>query len=583
MALDFGLDPNDPRNRDRFGGFAPSNQFASAEPPPPRPPANIPPSVLQEQSGANIRKGQLQPQLFDQLDYAAKNNGVLAHVYSGGQPAKGQGWPRTGSTRHDLGGAADLTLTDVKDGHTLDMTNPQDQARMAGFVRDAVRAGATGVGAHPDYMGPHGMHIGGGVEAAWGARNSSANAPPWLTAAWQDGMKNRMSPGEVKTALAATNVSSPEGSASAFAPSDTKVPTTKTSTTGPSTGEIAAAAINAGDPKQAVTLPRTPSPNYPGELGLPPQFPVANAQPGTPASVPIPMRRPATAPTAVPQAAPGPNPVATATQPAATGAARSAAPPPAPPGARTVGASPTAVPKAAPGPTPVATGAQPAATGAVRAAAGGPTLGEAIIKAMGPRGTGMSTYVDPNTQHQIINPGGSGEQAMGITRDIGPLSRQTPARPAPAAPQRPSQPPGAGTTASPAVQPVSPPKPDFAGPNAPFPFAGSVPNAPGQPPPGSFASRFPGADRFNMMPTPVAPEAAGVLAAPTVNPPPPPPRPQPYPSVTEQLPPGFNVFAGNTQPPPTSISQLPWWPFADGGGVSWGNSYASSGDWGSGY
>ena len=83
---------------------------------------------------------------------------------------KGQGWPRTGSTRHDQGGAADLTLTDVKDGHTLDMTNPQDQARMAGFVRDAVSAGATGVGAHPNYMGPNGIHVGGGVEAAWGAK-----------------------------------------------------------------------------------------------------------------------------------------------------------------------------------------------------------------------------------------------------------------------------------------------------------------------------------------------------------------------------------------------------------------------------
>jgi hypothetical protein len=580
MALDFGLDPNDPRNRDRFAGFTPT-QVASAEPPPPRPPANIPPATSQEQSSAGIRRQPLQPQLIDTLNYAAQNNGVRAHVYSGGQPAKGQGWPRTGSTRHDLGGAADLTLTDVKDGHTLDMTNPQDQARMAGFVRDAVSAGATGVGAHPDYMGPNGIHVGGGVAAAWGARNSSANAPPWLTAAWQDGMKNRMTPEQVKTALKAKDISSPEGSASASAPPDATVQPTKVSTApttaGPSTGEVAAAA----------TKPffRTESPNYPSATtpgyGLPPQLPVTNA-PGT--SVPFPMRRPATAPTAVPQAAPGPTPVQTASQPQATNDARKAAPPPAPPGARNAGASPTAVPKAAPGPTPVATAAQPAATGAVRAAAGGPTLGEAIIKSMGPRGAGMSTYVDPGTGHQVINPGGSGEQAMGITRDIGPV-RQTVSRLAPAAPQRPvaPQPPGAGTTTAPAAQPVPPPKPDFAGPNAPFPFTGSVPNAPGQPPPGSFASRFPG-DRFNFMgPTPPAPDAAGVLAAPTVNQPqqPLPPQPQPYPSVTEQLPPGFNVFAGSPQPAPTSISQLPWWPFLDGGGG--GNALAYSGDWGSGY
>ena len=70
--------------------------------------ANIPPATSQEQSSAGIRRQPLQPQLVDTLNYAAQNNGVRAHVYSGGQPAKGQGWPRTGSTRHDLGGAADL-------------------------------------------------------------------------------------------------------------------------------------------------------------------------------------------------------------------------------------------------------------------------------------------------------------------------------------------------------------------------------------------------------------------------------------------------------------------------------------------
>jgi hypothetical protein len=123
---------------------------------------------------------------------------------------------------------------------------------------------------------------------------------------------------------------------------------------------------------------------------------------------------------------------------------------------------------------------------------------------------------------------------------------------------------------------VPPPKADFAGPNAPIPFGGAVPPAPGQPAPGSFASRFPGGDRFNFLngPTPVAPEAAGVLATPdlqqTV-----PPQPQPYPSATSQLPEGFNPFAGSkyAEPPSFSMAQLPWWPFANWGD---GASFASS-------
>jgi hypothetical protein len=41
---------------------------------------------------------------------------------------------RTGSHRHDLGGAADFDLYDAKDGHKLDMRNPEDALRFLGLT-----------------------------------------------------------------------------------------------------------------------------------------------------------------------------------------------------------------------------------------------------------------------------------------------------------------------------------------------------------------------------------------------------------------------------------------------------------------
>lgn len=43
---------------------------------------------------------------------AVFGSGAVATVYSGGQPAKGTSTKRTGSVRHDLGHAADLTIVD---------------------------------------------------------------------------------------------------------------------------------------------------------------------------------------------------------------------------------------------------------------------------------------------------------------------------------------------------------------------------------------------------------------------------------------------------------------------------------------
>lgn len=127
-----------------------------------------------QESLAGIRKLPLSPKLKSVLDQAAAAAGVEVVVYSGGQSPKGSGGPRTGSTRHDNGNAADLYL--MRGGKKLVDTNPEDRAVMAKFVSAAVAAGATGVGAGHGYMGPSNIHVGFGKQATWGGA-------PWLQSA----------------------------------------------------------------------------------------------------------------------------------------------------------------------------------------------------------------------------------------------------------------------------------------------------------------------------------------------------------------------------------------------------------------
>lgn len=124
-------------------------------------------SVRESQSElAGVRKLPLSQRLRSVLEQAAASVGVEAVVYSGGQAAKGTGGPRTGSTRHDNGNAADLYL--MKNGRKLSDINPEDREIMAKFVSAAVSAGATGVGAGHGYMGPSNIHVGFGNQATWG-------------------------------------------------------------------------------------------------------------------------------------------------------------------------------------------------------------------------------------------------------------------------------------------------------------------------------------------------------------------------------------------------------------------------------
>jgi hypothetical protein len=132
--------------------------------------------VLEKQHRlASIRTQPISDELKSVLSQAAAAAGVDVVVYSGGQPSKASGkGPRTGSTRHDDGNAADIYLT--KDGKKLSDTNPEDRAIMAKFVSASVQAGATGVGAGHGYMGSSNIHVGFGKPATWGGA-------PWIASA----------------------------------------------------------------------------------------------------------------------------------------------------------------------------------------------------------------------------------------------------------------------------------------------------------------------------------------------------------------------------------------------------------------
>lgn len=145
-----------------------------------------------EKTKGKIRSLPISAQLRTILERAARDCNVTVHVTSGGQPPA-PGKPRTGSTRHDVGGsrmgAADLMM--IRNGVTLDMRKAADQAVMGKFVRLCVTAGAVGVGAGVSYMGAHTVHIGGGTAAVWGAASGPTPAPHWIRTEHAAGMIER--------------------------------------------------------------------------------------------------------------------------------------------------------------------------------------------------------------------------------------------------------------------------------------------------------------------------------------------------------------------------------------------------------
>jgi len=128
-----------------------------------------------------IRNQPLSPEMRESLSFLS-DLGVEMEVFSGGQAPKGSGGPRTGSTRHDHGNAADVFF--YKDGRRLDWSNPDDQPVFQEIVRRGKQSGLTGFGAGENYMQPGSMHIGFGNPAVWGAGGKGSNAPDWLRQAY---------------------------------------------------------------------------------------------------------------------------------------------------------------------------------------------------------------------------------------------------------------------------------------------------------------------------------------------------------------------------------------------------------------
>ncbi len=137
------------------------------------------PDWLQYDNEKAIRNQPLSPQLTQALSFLPEL-GVTAKVFSGGQDAEGDN--RTGSHRHDGGGAGDMLF--YKDGRQLDWNNPADVPIFQQIVERGKANGLTGFGAGPGYMQPGSMHVGFGNPAVWGAGGSSDNAPDWLRQAY---------------------------------------------------------------------------------------------------------------------------------------------------------------------------------------------------------------------------------------------------------------------------------------------------------------------------------------------------------------------------------------------------------------
>ena len=144
---------------------------------------------------AGIRKGKLDPQLREALEYAAEASGVRVRVTSGGQRMHGAEGA-TGSHRHDKGRAADLDVIDPKTGKVLALDDP----RRLKFLEESAAAGAGGTGTR--YMDdPAKIHAGiTGAGAEVGKGLGAYAGPAHEREAVARGLRRRMTPEQVTAA-----------------------------------------------------------------------------------------------------------------------------------------------------------------------------------------------------------------------------------------------------------------------------------------------------------------------------------------------------------------------------------------------
>lgn len=142
-----------------------------------------------ENTAGKIRDLPIVSRLKQILLFAGSVAGIdEVRVESGGQCALGTCSQRVGSTRHDLGNAADLDL--IKDGRVLKFTDSNDLSFFEAFVEAAASFGATGIGGDVGYMGPTRIHVGFGSRATWGGDGGTGAAPSWLKNAATKGWNN---------------------------------------------------------------------------------------------------------------------------------------------------------------------------------------------------------------------------------------------------------------------------------------------------------------------------------------------------------------------------------------------------------
>ena len=113
-------------------------------------------TVIYDYSNTKIRNKPVKDELIKVLSAAVKASGVdFVTITSGRQPGITGG--RIGSGRHDTGLAADLFVT--YKGRKLDASDVRDQAILALFIKEAVKAGIKAGGMSKGYMGNFTMHL----------------------------------------------------------------------------------------------------------------------------------------------------------------------------------------------------------------------------------------------------------------------------------------------------------------------------------------------------------------------------------------------------------------------------------------
>lgn len=141
-----------------------------------------PKNYIKYSNQGKIRDKPLQPKLEQSMGFL-QDMGITMHVSSGGQDAHGP--KRTGSHRHDNGGAGDVDF--YKNGKPLKHTNAADRAIISEIITTAVANGVSGIGVA--YMGDGRVHIGYGSDAVWSGKGTKP--PAWAVEAHKKGVALR--------------------------------------------------------------------------------------------------------------------------------------------------------------------------------------------------------------------------------------------------------------------------------------------------------------------------------------------------------------------------------------------------------